>query len=35
MKINGTFVAVIVVLMAVMILFEMKAPSRFDWYDQE
>lgn len=31
MKVNGVFVAVIIVLMAVMILFEMNAPSRFHW----
>ncbi|MBR5169825.1 MAG: DUF4350 domain-containing protein [Muribaculaceae bacterium] len=31
MKVNGVFVAVIIVLMAVMILFEMNAPNRFHW----
>lgn len=33
MKVNGAFVAVIIVLMAVMILFEINAPSPFRWDD--
>lgn len=33
MKVNGLFIAVMIVLMAVMILFEMNAPTRFQWDD--
>lgn len=33
MKVSRVFVVVIIALMAVMILFEINAPSRFQWYD--
>ena len=34
MKVNSLFVVIIIALMAVMILFEINAPSRFQWYDE-